>query len=360
MSVCEGALASRFVTRTSGATDSMLAGRVLVRRSARLFSTAAAAETTVAPSVPLLINGKFIKSVSTAPGVPVRNPATQELLATTPIATAGEMRAAVDAAKKAFPAWSATSVSNRARVMFKLQALIRQHDDELAAILSSEHGKTIDDAKGDIFRGLEVVEHACSATSLQMGETTAGVAGSTDVHSYRLPLGVCAGIAPFNFPAMIPLWMFPMGVVTGNTYVLKPSERVPLTAMRLAQLATEAGLPDGVLNIIHGTHHPAASRGPCPGPCPGPRPGPCPGSSPGPSCSPSPSPSPTLALALTVTLTPALARHARRGQLPVRRPCDPGHLIRRRRLGGQAHLHARLRQRYACPGEPRRYPYPSA
>ena len=158
----------------------MLAGRVLVRRSARRFSTAAAAETTVAPSVPLLINGKFIKSVSTAPGVPVRNPATQELLATTPIATAGEMRAAVDAAKKAFPAWSATSVSNRARVMFKLQALIRQHDDELAAILSSEHGKTIDDAKGDIFRGLEVVEHACSATSLQMGETTAGVAGSTE------------------------------------------------------------------------------------------------------------------------------------------------------------------------------------
>ena len=170
----------------------MLAGRALVRRSARLFSTAAAAETAAAPSVPLLINGKFVKSVSTAPGVPVRNPATQELLATTPIATAGEMRAAVDAAKAAFPAWAATSVSNRARVMFKLQALIRQHEDELAAILSSEHGKTIDDAKGDIFRGLEVVEHACSATSLQMGETTAGVAGSTDVHSYRLPLGVCA------------------------------------------------------------------------------------------------------------------------------------------------------------------------
>jgi len=232
----------------------MLAGRVLVRRSARLFSTAAAAQTAVAPSVPLLINGKFVKSVSTAPGVPVRNPATQELLATTPIATLGEMRAAIDAAKAAFPAWSATSVSNRARVMFKLQALIREHEDELAAILSSEHGKTIDDAKGDIFRGLEVVEHACSATSLQMGETTAGVAGSTDVHSYRLPLGVCAGIAPFNFPAMIPLWMFPMGVVTGNTYVLKPSERVPLTAIRLAELATEAGLPDGVLNIIHGTH----------------------------------------------------------------------------------------------------------
>jgi malonate-semialdehyde dehydrogenase (acetylating)/methylmalonate-semialdehyde dehydrogenase len=222
--------------------------------SSRLLSTSAAVQEAVAPRVPLLIGGKFVDSSSTAPDVPVRNPATQKLLAMTPIATQEEMKAAVDAAKAAFPSWSGTSVSNRARVMFKLQALIRQHEEELAAILSAEHGKTIDDAKGDIFRGLEVVEHACSITSLQMGETVPGVAGSTDVHSYRLPLGVCAGIAPFNFPAMIPLWMFPMGVVTGNTYVLKPSERVPMTAMRLAELAMEAGLPDGVLNIIHGTH----------------------------------------------------------------------------------------------------------
>tara|TARA_B110001452_G_scaffold75986_1_gene61703 strand:- start:1564 stop:3144 length:1581 start_codon:yes stop_codon:yes gene_type:complete len=220
----------------------------------RYLSTAAAVESAAAPRVPLLINGKFVESTSTGPGVPVRCPASQKLLATTPIATQEEMKAAVDAASAAFPKWAATSVSNRARVMFKLQALIRQHEDELAALLSSEHGKTIEDAKGDIFRGLEVVEHACSITSLQMGETVAGVAGSTDVHSYRLPLGVCAGIAPFNFPAMIPLWMFPMGVVTGNTYVLKPSERVPLTTMRLAELAMEAGLPDGVLNVIHGTH----------------------------------------------------------------------------------------------------------
>ena len=222
--------------------------------SSRLLSTSAAVQEAVAPRVPLLIGGKFVDSSSTSPDVPVRNPATQKLLAMTPIATQEEMKAAVDAAKAAFPSWSGTSVSNRARVMFKLQALIRQHEEELAAILSAEHGKTIDDAKGDIFRGLEVVEHACSITSLQMGETVPGVAGSTDVHSYRLPLGVCAGIAPFNFPAMIPLWMFPMGVVTGNTYVLKPSERVPMTAMRLAELAMEAGLPDGVLNIIHGTH----------------------------------------------------------------------------------------------------------
>jgi len=186
--------------------------------------------------------------------MPVRDPATQRVLANAPQATLAEMNAAVDAAAAAFPGWAATSVSNRARVMFKLQALIREHEDELAAILSAEHGKTIDDAKGDIFRGLEVVEHACSITSLQMGETVAGVATSTDVVSFRLPLGVCAGIAPFNFPAMIPLWMFPMAIVTGNTYVLKPSERVPLTTMRLAELAIEAGLPPGVLNIIHGSH----------------------------------------------------------------------------------------------------------
>ena len=229
-------------------------GTALRATAPRYLSTAAAVESAAAPRVPLLINGKFVESTNTAPGVPVRCPASQKLLATTPIATQEEMKAAVDAAQAAFPGWAATSVSNRARVMFKLQALIRQHEDELAALLSSEHGKTIEDAKGDIFRGLEVVEHACSITSLQMGETVPGVAGSTDVHSYRLPLGVCAGIAPFNFPAMIPLWMFPMGVVTGNTYVLKPSERVPLTAMRLAELAMEAGLPDGVLNIIHGTH----------------------------------------------------------------------------------------------------------
>merc|ERR1719267_339426 len=164
------------------------------------------------------------------------------------------MQAAVDAASAAFPKWSSTSVSNRARLFFRYQALLRQHEDELSHLISLEHGKTIDDAKGDIFRGLEVVEHACSVTSLQMGETVPSVANATDVTSFRLPLGVCAGIAPFNFPAMIPLWMFPMAVVTGNTYVLKPSERVPLTAMRLAELALEAGLPPGVLNIIHGSH----------------------------------------------------------------------------------------------------------
>ena len=231
-----------------------IAAAALPRLSiARLSTAQTAADDKSALRVPLLINGEWVESASEVT-MPVRCPATQRLLATAPQATQAEMTAAVDAAAAAFPAWSATSISNRVRVMFKLQALIRQHEDELAAILSSEHGKTIEDAKGDIFRGLEVVEHACSVTSLQMGETVPGVATSTDVTSYRLPLGVCAGIAPFNFPAMIPLWMFPMAVVCGNTYVLKPSERVPLTAMRLAELAIEAGLPPGVLNIIHGSH----------------------------------------------------------------------------------------------------------
>ena len=206
----------------------MLRTRALVQRSARLFSTAAAAE---APSVPLLINGKFVKSASTAPGVPVRNPATQELLATTPIATAGEMQAAVDAARAAFPAWSATSVSNRARVMFKFQALIRQHEEELAALLSSEHGKTIDDAKGDIFRGLEVVEHACSTMSLQMGETTAGVAGSTDVHSYRLPLGVCAS------PTLTPAPILALTLAPTRTLALSLG-RTPSPAARASRPST--------------------------------------------------------------------------------------------------------------------------
>ena len=247
----------------------------------RPLSTAAAPA-----AVPLLIDGKFVASRSQE-SVPVHDPATQRVIATTPIATQDEMRAAVEAARAAFPAWSATSVSNRARVFFKYQALLRKHEDELAALITLEHGKTIDDARGDLFRGLEVVEHACSITSLQMGETVPGVATSTDVHSYRVPLGVCAGIAPFNFPAMVPLWMFPMAIACGNTYVLKPSERVPLTTMRLAELAMEAvraactrsssptpptphrptqgcprarapphaqGLPDGVLNVIHGQH----------------------------------------------------------------------------------------------------------
>lgn len=204
------------------------------------------------PIVKNFINGEFKDSQATD-FFDVHNPATQELIARTPLSTDAELREAVDGAADAFKTWRNVSVSNRARVMFNLQRLIRQNHDELAKIITTEQGKTFPDAKGDVFRGLEVVEHSCSMPSLQMGETMESVTKDMDTYSYKQPLGVTAGICPFNFPAMIPLWMFPMAITTGNTMVLKPSERVPGAAMRIAELAKEAGVPDGVLNIIHGT-----------------------------------------------------------------------------------------------------------
>ncbi|MBV8467472.1 MAG: CoA-acylating methylmalonate-semialdehyde dehydrogenase [Burkholderiales bacterium] len=201
--------------------------------------------------VKLLIGGEFVESRATE-WRDVINPATQEVLAQVPMCTADEVALAVAAAKKAFPAWRATALAERARVFLRLQQLIRDHMDELAATLTSEQGKTLADAKGDVFRGLEVVEHACSIGTLQMGEFAENVAGGVDTYAIRQPLGVCAGITPFNFPAMIPLWMFPMACVCGNTFVLKPSEQDPLTPMKLAELAQKAGLPPGVLNVVHG------------------------------------------------------------------------------------------------------------
>src|SRR5258708_33930253 len=138
------------------------------------------------------------------------------------------------------------------RIMLEYQALIREHMPRIAKTLSAEQGKTIPDAEGDIFRGLEVVEHAASIGSLQQGEFAENVAGSVDTYTLRQPIGVCAGITPFNFPAMIPLWMFPMAIVCGNTFVLKPSEQDPLSTMQLVELALEAGVPKGVLNVVHG------------------------------------------------------------------------------------------------------------
>lgn len=202
-------------------------------------------------NVKLLINGEFTES-SASQWQEVRNPATQEVLARVPMCGSDEVAQAVAAAKAAFPAWRATPIAERARVFLRLQALIREHMDTLAATLTREQGKTLADARGDVFRGLEVVEHACSVGSLQMGEFAENVAGGVDTYAIRQPLGVCAGITPFNFPAMIPLWMFPMACVTGNTFVLKPSEQDPMTPMLLAQLAQQAGLPKGVLNVVHG------------------------------------------------------------------------------------------------------------
>ncbi|WP_337243714.1 CoA-acylating methylmalonate-semialdehyde dehydrogenase [Luteimonas sp. gir] len=202
-------------------------------------------------SVPLLIDGEFVQS-QTREWRDVVNPATQAVLARVPFATAAEVDAAVAAAQKAFKTWRKTPIGTRARIFLKYQQLIREHMSELAAILTSEQGKTLPDAEGDVFRGLEVVEHAAAIGNLQLGELANNVANGVDTYTLLQPLGVCAGITPFNFPAMIPLWMFPMAIATGNTFVLKPSEQDPLVTMRLVELALEAGIPKGVLNVVHG------------------------------------------------------------------------------------------------------------
>jgi malonate-semialdehyde dehydrogenase (acetylating)/methylmalonate-semialdehyde dehydrogenase len=215
------------------------------------MTTQPAVQTALAPTVKLLVDGKFVES-QTQEWHDVVNPATQEVLAQVPFATDSEIETAVAAAKTAYKTWKNTPLAARARIMLKLQALIREHMSRIAVTLSAEQGKTIADAEGDVFRGLEVVEHACSIGSLQMGEFAENVAGGVDTYTIRQPIGVCAGITPFNFPAMCPLWMFPMAIVCGNTFVLKPSEQDPMTPMLLAELAQQAGLPPGVLNIIHG------------------------------------------------------------------------------------------------------------
>ncbi len=203
------------------------------------------------PNVRLLIAGEFVESRTTE-WRDVVNPATQQRLARVPMATRDEVGAAVAAAQKAFKTWRHTPIGVRARIFLKYQQLIREHIKEVAAILTAEQGKTLADAEGDIFRGLEVVEHAASIGNLQMGELANNVASGVDTYTLQQPLGVCAGITPFNFPAMIPLWMFPMAIACGNSFVLKPSEQDPMSTMRLVELAIEAGIPPGVLNVVHG------------------------------------------------------------------------------------------------------------
>ncbi|AVO42596.1 CoA-acylating methylmalonate-semialdehyde dehydrogenase [Simplicispira suum] len=205
----------------------------------------------LAPTVKLLIGGKFVES-KTKEWRDVVNPATQEVLARVPFATQDEIEAAIASGKEAFKTWKKTAIGTRARIFLKYQQLIRENMAELAALLTAEQGKTLPDAEGDVFRGLEVVEHAASIGNLQLGELANNVAGGVDTYTLLQPLGVCAGITPFNFPAMIPLWMFPMAIATGNTFVLKPSEQDPMVTMRLVELALEAGIPPGVLNVVHG------------------------------------------------------------------------------------------------------------
>ncbi|KAF8411341.1 hypothetical protein HHK36_003888 [Tetracentron sinense] len=241
-----------------------------------------------------LIGGEFVYSQASTT-IDVINPATQEVVSHVPLTTNEEFKAAVSAAKQAFPIWRKTPITTRRRIMFKLQELIRRDIDKLAMNITIEQGKTLKDAHDDVFSGLEMVEHACGLESLQMGEFVSDASNGIDTYSIREPLGVCSGICPFNFPAMTPLWMFPIAVTCGNTFVLKPSEKVPgktkelaalfslalkkdaLVAswafviwlkrcycgvlsgasMILAELAMEAGLPNGVLNIVHGTNEAA-------------------------------------------------------------------------------------------------------
>ncbi|MBK8200113.1 MAG: CoA-acylating methylmalonate-semialdehyde dehydrogenase [Acidobacteria bacterium] len=197
------------------------------------------------------IGGKPVKGQSGRFG-DIHNPNTGEVQARVALATSAELDAAVAAAKAAFPAWAATNPQRRARVMFEFKRLVEANMNELAHLLSSEHGKVIADSKGDVQRGLDVVEFACGVPHLLKGEYTEGAGPGIDVFSMRQALGVCAGITPFNFPAMIPCWMAAVSIACGNTFILKPSEKDPSVPMRLAELMLEAGLPAGVLNVING------------------------------------------------------------------------------------------------------------
>ena len=201
--------------------------------------------------IPHYIGGQRIGPVD-ARSQPVYNPATGEESGKLPLATAAEVASAVQAAQAAFPAWSQTPPLKRARVMFKFRELLEANADALAAQITAEHGKTHSDALGEVQRGIEVVEFACGIAQLLKGEFTENVGSQVDSHSLRQPLGVVAGITPFNFPAMVPLWMFPIAIACGNCFVLKPSERDPSSSLLLAEWLTQAGLPDGVFNVVHG------------------------------------------------------------------------------------------------------------
>ena len=183
---------------------------------------------------------------------PVFNPATGEVTGQVALASETEVTAAVQAARAAFPAWAGTSPLRRARILFRFKALLEAHHEALAARITAEHGKVLSDARGEVLRGLEVVEYACGIPEMLKGEYTEQIAAGVDGWTLRQPLGVCVGITPFNFPVMVPLWMLPMAIACGNTFILKPSERDPSPSLLLAQLLQEAGLPDGVFNVLQG------------------------------------------------------------------------------------------------------------
>jgi malonate-semialdehyde dehydrogenase (acetylating)/methylmalonate-semialdehyde dehydrogenase len=198
-----------------------------------------------------LVGGQW-RAVEGRDSLPVYNPATAEEIDRVPLSGAPEVDAAVAAAAAAYEKWSRTPVLERVRLMFRFKQCLEDAFEDLAAVVTRHHGKTLEEARGEIRRGIEVVDFACSAPTLLQGRTLREVNAGIDQDLYRYPLGVVAGIPPFNFPVMIPLWMFPLAVVAGNTFILKPSERTPLGAVRLAELFLEAGFPEGVLNLVQG------------------------------------------------------------------------------------------------------------
>jgi malonate-semialdehyde dehydrogenase (acetylating) / methylmalonate-semialdehyde dehydrogenase len=199
------------------------------------------------------INGKWVDA-KTDDYQSVPNPATGEELAQVPISTRQDVDDAVHTAKEAFKSWSRTPVPKRARILFKYQQLLVENWDELAKLITEENGKSFKESYGEVQRGIECVEYAAGAPTLMMGKQLPDIATNIESGMYRYPVGVVGGITPFNFPMMVPCWMFPLAIACGNTFVLKPSERTPLLANRLAELFQEAGLPDGVLNVVHGAH----------------------------------------------------------------------------------------------------------
>jgi malonate-semialdehyde dehydrogenase (acetylating)/methylmalonate-semialdehyde dehydrogenase len=206
---------------------------------------------TASPTVPMLTNGKWQTSASPRHSQ-VFNPSTGQIIATVPLATKPEVEEIIRAAAAALPAWSATPVVERCRVLFRFRELLTQRFEELARLVTREHGKTLVEARASVQRGIEVVEFACGMPSMLMGQSLPDIARGVDCETVRHPVGVCAGITPFNFPAMVPMWMFPVALACGNTFILKPSEKVPLSANLLGEILSEAGCPPGVFNIVHG------------------------------------------------------------------------------------------------------------
>lgn len=200
------------------------------------------------------INGKLV-STNAATLLPIFNPASGKKISEVALASDQELQAALDAANKAFPTWANTSALKRVRVLFKFKALLEANIEKIAKMISDEHGKVIDDAKGEVLRAIELVEHSCSFPSLLRGSFSENVAAGMDCYTIRQPLGVCVGVTPFNFPVMVSTWMFVPAIACGNTFILKPSEKDPSSPLFLAQLLQEAGLPDGVFNIVNGVKH---------------------------------------------------------------------------------------------------------